>query len=159
MSNLVVTKNGNLVKRAPRNSGNFAGWTSFIDGLFADELGAFESKDFNQGVTSPRVNIKESADDFTLEMAVPGFKKSDFVIDIDNEELSIAAEIKVEEQSADAKYTRKEFGYGSFKRTFVLPEIAAEEGIQALYNEGILSVTIPKKEEAKPKPARTIKIS
>jgi HSP20 family protein len=159
MSNLVVTKNGNLVKRDSRNLGNFSGWTSFIDGLFADELRGFETRDFNQGITSPRVNIKESVDDFTLEMAVPGFKKSDFVIDIDNEELSVSAEIKTEDQNADSKYTRREFGYGSFKRTFLLPESASDEGIKAVYAEGILSISIPKKEEAKPKPAKTIKIS
>lgn len=159
MSNLVVTKNGNLVKRAPKNVGNFGSWNSFIDGLFSDDLGIFESKDFNQGITGPRVNIKESADDFILEMAVPGIKKDDFVIDIENEELSISAEIKTEEQGTEFKFTRREYGYGSFKRTFLLPETAADEHIKAVYADGILSVTIPKKEEAKPKPARSIKIS
>ena len=92
-------------------------------------------------------------------MAVPGFKKSDFKIGLENEKLSISAEIKVEEGEKEANFTRKEFSYESFKRTFILPETVDEGAINANYNNGILTVSIPKKEEAKPKPARTIEIS
>ena len=158
MSNLMLTKNGNFVKRNQQNLGNFPAWTSFIDELFNEELSNVKNTDFNKGITSPKVNIKESVDAYTLEMAVPGFKKSDFVIDLENENLSISAEIKTEEEQTKDNYTRKEFGYASFKRTFILPDTVEEDKIEAKYAEGILRLNIPKREEAKPKPARKITI-
>ena len=91
-------------------------------------------------------------------MAVPGFKKSDFMIDLENETLSVSAEIKNEQEETNDTYTRKEFGYASFKRTFLLPDTVQEDKIEATYAEGILSLSIPKREEAKPKPARKITI-
>ena len=92
-------------------------------------------------------------------MAVPGLKKSDFNIDIDNQVLSISTESKEQSEHQEGNYTRKEFGYSSFKRTFTLPESVNEEKINATYNEGILSILLPKKEEAKRKPTRNIQIS
>ncbi len=159
MSNLVLTKNGNIVRRIQPGLGNFPAWTSFIDDLFKEESGYIKNADFNKGITLPKVNIKESVDAYTLQMAVPGFKKSDFVIDVENENLTISADIRTEEEETKEDYTRKEFGYASFKRTFILPETVEEDKIEAAYTDGILSLNIPKKEEAKPKPARTIKIS
>ena len=88
-----------------------------------------------------------------------GLKKSDFHIDIDNQVLSISTETKVENERKEENYTRREFGYSSFKRTFTLPESVNDEKINAKYNEGILSIILPKKDEAKQKPARSIKIS
>ncbi|WP_223883330.1 MULTISPECIES: Hsp20/alpha crystallin family protein [Arenibacter] len=105
------------------------------------------------------VNIKETAEAYFVEMAVPGLNKSDFKIDIDNQVLSISAELEEESEDKQENYTRREFGYSSFKRSFNLPETVNEEHIEAKYNEGILSVHLPKKEEAKQKPVRTIKIS
>ena len=75
------------------------------------------------------------------------------------DELSISVEIKSEKDAVETPYTRREFTIGSFKRSFTLPETVNEEGIKAKYYEGILSVEIPKKEEAKPKAPRTIEIS
>ena len=92
-------------------------------------------------------------------MAVPGLKKSDFDINLDNNILSISAELNEQSEDNDEGYTRREFGYSSFKRTFTLPETVNDSKINANYNEGILNVRLPKKEEAKQKPARTIKIS
>jgi HSP20 family protein len=155
----MLTKNGNVVKRNQHGLGNFPAWTSFIDELFNEELSNVKNINFNNGMTAPKVNIKESVDAYTLEMAVPGFKKSDFIVDLENETLSVSAEIKNEEERKDDNYTRKEFSYASFKRTFVLPETVEEDKIEARYTDGILSLNIPKKEEAKPKPARTIEIS
>src|SRR5210317_1378831 len=97
MNNVMLTKNGNILKRKQYNSGNFPAWSSFIDELFKDELSSVKNTDFNKGSSSPKVNIKESSDAFILEMAVPGFKKSDFIIDLENETLSISTEIKTEE--------------------------------------------------------------
>ena len=159
MNNVMLTKNGNRIKRDRNNFANYGGWTSLIDELFSDDLQAVKNKDTNQQLSGPKVNIKESDEAYVLDMAVPGFKKSDFKIGLENEKLSISAEIKVEEGEKEANFTRKEFSYESFKRTFILPETVDEGAINANYNNGILTVSIPKKEEAKPKPARTIEIS
>ncbi len=158
MSNQMLTRNRNIVKRNLQTPGNFPAWTSFIDELFNDELSHVKNADFNNGISSPKVNIKESVDAYTLEMAVPGFKKSDFIIDLENENLSISADIKKEEEQTTDNYTRKEFGYATFKRTFILPDTVEGDKIEANYKDGILSLHIPKREEAKPKPARKITI-
>ena len=159
MNNVMLTKNGNIVNRKRNNSGTFPAWNSFIDELFKDEFDNVKNTDFNKGNTSPKVNIKETTDAFILEMAVPGFNKSDFVIDLENETLSISTEIKTEESETKDDYTRKEFGYASFKRSFILPDTVDGDKIEAAYTDGILGITIPKREEAKPKPARSIEIS
>ena len=158
MSNLMLTKQGNRLKRNQHRSGNFPAWSSFIDELLNEESGHIKNSDFNKGISSPKVNIKESIDGYTLEMAVPGFKKSDFMIDLENETLSVSAELKDEQEQSNDNYTRKEFGFASFKRTFLLPDTVQEDKIEATYADGILSLSIPKREEAKPKPARKITI-
>ncbi|SDS40158.1 HSP20 family protein [Formosa sp. Hel1_31_208] len=158
MSNLVnVPKNGSLVNS--NSNQNFPTLSNWLDDIFNRDLPSVVTSNFNTGITLPKVNIKESADDFTVEMAVPGLKKSDFQIDIDNQVLSISTETKEENKHKEENYTRREFSYSSFKRTFALPESVNDEKINASYNEGILSILLPKKEEAKQKPARSIKIS
>ncbi|AOW19164.1 heat-shock protein [Polaribacter vadi] len=133
--------------------------SNWLDDIFNRELPSVFTSNFNTGISLPKVNIKETADVFTVEMAVPGLKKSDFQIDLDNQILSISTEIKKENDHKEENYTRREFGYASFKRTFTLPESVDEEKINAKYEDGILSILLPKKEEAKQKPARTIRIS
>ncbi|MFD1162797.1 Hsp20/alpha crystallin family protein [Hwangdonia seohaensis] len=158
MSNLVnVPKNGSL-SNTNSNVG-FPNWSSWLDDVFNRELPSVFNSNFNTGMSLPKVNIKETADDFTVEMAVPGLKKSDFQIDLENQVLSISTETKEESEHKDENFTRREFGYSSFKRTFTLPESVDEDKIDARYNDGILSILLPKKEEAKQKPPRTIKIS
>lgn len=158
MSTLVnVPKNGSL---SNVNSGlNFPTWSSWIDEMFNRDLPAVFASNFNTGITLPKVNIKETADAFMVDMAVPGLKKSDFHIDLDNQVLSISAEMKEESEQQEENYTRREFGYSSFKRSFTLPESVDDTKIDARYKDGILNIHLPKKEEAKQKPARTIKIS
>ncbi|MGB5205776.1 Hsp20/alpha crystallin family protein [Eudoraea sp.] len=108
--------------------------------------------------TFPPVNILENETSFELELSVPGRKKEDFNIEIDEQVLTITSETKKEEEVKDARYTRKEFSYSSFKRSFTLPETVSEEGIKASYENGILRFSLPKKEEALPKPKRLIEI-
>ncbi|TYA78594.1 Hsp20/alpha crystallin family protein [Seonamhaeicola marinus] len=158
MSTLVnVSKNGGL---SNVNSGlNFPTLSSWIDDIFNRDLSPVFTSNFNTGITLPKVNIKETADAFVVDMAVPGLKKSDFNIDLDNHILSISTEIKEEGEHHEDYYTRREFGYSSFKRTFTLPESVDDGKIDAKYQDGILSIHLPKKEEAKQKPARTIQIS
>lgn len=158
MNNLVnVPKNGSLANS--NSNQNFPTWPNLLEDIFNRDLPSVFTSNFNNGFSMPKVNIKETADDFEVEMAVPGLKKSDFNIDIDNQVLSISTETKEENEHKEENYTRKEFGYSSFKRTFTLPESVNDENIHATYNEGILKILLPKKEEAKQKPARSIKIS
>ncbi|WP_242093178.1 Hsp20/alpha crystallin family protein [Aestuariivivens sediminicola] len=160
MSNLVtLPKNGNLARRHKNRLPNFPGLSTWFDDFTLGEFPSMFSSNFNTGISMPKVNIKEVSDAFIVEMAVPGLKKSDFDINLDNNLLSISAEIKQDNDNKDADYTRREFGYASFKRTFTLPETVNDSKINAHYNEGILSVHLPKKEEAKQKPSRSIKIS
>ena len=115
----------------------------------------------NTNTTIPGVNIKETADNFEVEVAAPGMTKKDFKIELDGNMLIISSEKSDQrEEKADEKYTRKEFSYQSFYRTFNLPkEVVDAEKIEAKYENGLLHLMIPKKEEAKQKPPRLIQIS
>jgi len=104
----------------------------------------------------PAANILEKEDGFGIELMVPGMKKEDFKIDLDKDILTISAEA---EQENVSNYTRREFGIGSFSRSFSIPESINTDEIKAEYNDGILKLHLPKKEEARAKPARTIEIS
>ena len=158
MSNLInVPKNGSL---SNTNSNlNFPSWSSWIDDIFNRELPSVFTSNYNTGMTLPKVNIRETSDAYFVDMAVPGMKKSDFEIHLEDQLLSISSEVKDEKEYQEDNFTRREFGYSAFKRSFTLPETVNEEKIKAKYSEGILSVHLPKKEEAKQKPPRTITIS
>jgi HSP20 family protein len=107
----------------------------------------------------PAVNILERKDDFIIELAVPGMNKNDFKLEVDKGVLSISAEKKEEVKDENERFTRKEFSYTSFKRSFSLPEHVNTENITAEYKDGVLMMVLPKKEEAKAKASREIKIS
>jgi HSP20 family protein len=109
-------------------------------------------------LTLPAVNVREGETDFTLELAIPGREKSDFNIEVDDHVLTISMELKDETETNEEGFTRREFKYGSFKRAFTLPETVNEDAIEANYQAGILRFTLPKKEEALPKPKRLIEI-
>ncbi len=96
----------------------------------------------------PAANISETDKEYKIELAVPGFKKEEVKINLENEVLSITAENKTEKEEKTKKYTRKEFSYGSFNRSFQLPKVANAEKIHAKYEDGLLKLDIPKKEEA-----------
>jgi HSP20 family protein len=115
--------------------------------------------DMDKRMATPAVNIIESKDDFRIELAVPGLEKSDFNIDIENNVLTISAEKEVKSEEKDERIMRKEFNYSNFSRSFTLPQTLDADKISAKHKDGVLNVIIPKKEEAKEKPARTIKIS
>ena len=111
------------------------------------------------GVMAPRVNVSSTDEGFVLEMAAPGWTKSDFNIQLDDDLLTVSAELKVDEGAPKVNYSRKEFGVSSFQRSFRLPEVVDGEKIAATYENGILKVDIPKKEEAKPLPPKSISIA
>lgn len=142
----------NLVKR---NNSNGA-FPFVMDELFRDLMGGTQ---YVNKVTVP-VNIKESQNSFLVELVAPGFKKEDFNVELDNDVLTISAKVKEEKtEQEEGKFTRKEFSFSSFKRSFTLPETVKHEDINALYEDGVLKVTLPKKEEALPKEKRVIDIS
>lgn len=106
----------------------------------------------------PSVNIRERVEDFKIDLAVPGMNKKDFNVEVEEGVLTITGERKEENVENNEKLTRREFHYGSFKRTFSLPESANPDKITANYNDGILSLTIGKREELKSKPKKHIAI-
>jgi HSP20 family protein len=97
----------------------------------------------------PAVNITDNKDDFMVSLAVPGMKKDDFNIDVDGNMLTISCEKEDEKEDKNSKYTRKEYNYSSFSRSFTLPDEVNKEKIDARYEEGVLKLMLPKKEEAK----------
>ncbi|KKO92563.1 MULTISPECIES: Hsp20/alpha crystallin family protein [Sphingobacterium] len=96
----------------------------------------------------PAVNISESEKSFKIEMAAPGLDKSDFKINVDKNLITISAEKKEESVSEEKLYSKKEFNYSSFSRSFTLPETVDYSNIEAAYEGGILILTVGKKEDA-----------
>lgn len=111
------------------------------------------------GVSTPAINVIENTDDFQIEVAAPGLDKQDFKIDLDNNVLTISSEKEQKNEDKDGRYMRREFSYTSFTRSFSLPEAVNAEKIKANHRDGILRITIPKREEAKRKPPKQIAIS
>ena len=143
---------------ARRNEGYFP---SFVDRFFNNELMDWGNSNFSSTNTSlPAVNVKETGDDYMIEVAAPGMKKKDFKINYHNNVLTISSERQEEKEDKDDNYSRKEFSYQSFQRSFTVPQQSVDgDKIEASYNDGILNIKLPKREELKPKPAKEIKIS
>jgi HSP20 family protein len=109
--------------------------------------------------TLPAVNIKETENDFTVEVAAPGMSKKDFKINLEDNVLTISSEKVNEKEDEKENYTRREYSYQSFERKFNLPkDVVASDKITASYKNGELLINIPKKEEAKPVPPRLIEV-
>lgn len=106
----------------------------------------------------PAVNITEHKDAYEVSLAVPGMKKEDFKIDVDGNMLTISSEKEESKEEKDKKFTRKEYNYSSFSRSFTLPEEINREKIDAKYNNGILKISLPRKEEAKKLTAKNIAV-
>jgi len=119
-----------------------------FDDLFGNEKKEkMERKNYE---CAPSTNILETNENFTLQMAVPGVKKEDIKIDLEKNILNISSEKSAEEKTDESvQYTRKEFMYGTFCRSFTLPETIDTDNIGAEVKDGILTVTLPKKEETK----------
>lgn len=119
-------------------------FNNVFDSLFSDALNK------NYGVNKvPHVNIYEGANEYKIELAAPGLSKEDFKIDLKKDNLSVWVEKKAENTDVQKDYTRKEFEYSSFARSFVLPEGIDADQITAAYTDGILTITVGKKDEAK----------
>ncbi len=98
---------------------------------------------------TPAVNITEEKDDYLVSLAAPGLKKDDFKIDVEGNTLTISSEKEEKKEEKEAKYTRKEYSYSSFERSFTLPDEVNKDKIEARYEDGLLKLILPKREEAK----------
>lgn len=133
---------------------------TFFDDFFEDR---FMKPDFKflpkNFFRMPAVNIRERELEFQIDFAVPGMKKEDFKIKLEGNMLTVSSDKEFEKEEKDENFTRREFGFSEFSRSFNLPEYVKMEDIKAMYEEGVLKLFIPKKEEAKVKPFKEIKIS
>ena len=143
-----------------RTKPNDAGFQGLFDNLFSPEFNVLNRSGFSTATYSlPKVNIKEDKDGYQLELAVPGMAKEDFKIKLDQDVLTVSSEKKEEAEKDTKAYSRLEFSYQSFERKFNLPESTDSEKITASYVNGVLSIQIPKREEAKPQPPKSIDIA
>ena len=133
---------------------------NLLDDFFGRDLMSNVFDD-HTGVSVPAVNVIENNDEFRIEVAAPGLDKKDFKIDLDNNVLTISSEkeMKDEETDKNGKFMRREFSYSSFKRSFSMPQSVEADKINAKHKDGVLYISIPKREEAKQKPPKQISIS
>jgi len=129
--------------------------TDFVSNFFDPEFNDF----FDKRASDPSANIIEKPEGFELEIAAPGLKKEDFNINLENSILTISSELEDEKNEEGKNYTRKEFYYGSFSRSFTLPKSIDTEKIKADYWNGILKIGLPKRDEAQLEVKKEIKIS
>jgi HSP20 family protein len=126
---------------------------SVFDDFFKPWNEWFDNSSFLGRVMNvPAVNIIEQKNDYLVSLAVPGLKKEDFKIDVEGNMLTISSEKQESKEEKDKKFNRKEYSYSSFSRSFTLPEEINKEKIEATYEDGVLKISLPRKEEAK-KPA------
>ena len=159
MNNLIPTLRKSSEGNSNLGFASLPSLSSWMDDILNETSGNHFVSNFNTGITLPAVNVLDKAEEYVVEMAVPGLKKSDFDINLDNHMLTISATLNSENEDLRENYTRREFGYSSFKRTFSLPETVEMDKIKAKYEDGLLMVVLPKREEAKKKPLKQIKVS
>ena len=106
----------------------------------------------------PAVNISEKEDSFHLELVAPGKEKKDFDVDLEEDTLTISTSSENETVEDDTQFTRREFDYASFQRSFRIPETIDTKNIKANYKNGLLSIVLPKRKEAIPEPKKQIEI-
>lgn len=128
-------------------------WNNFSD-FFEDEF--FKTR-LGNGETLPKVNVVDNDGNYEVEFSSPGFDKEDIKVEVDNGRLTVSAESKEEVREEEKNYTRKEFSSKSFTRSFVLPEDADADNIDANYKDGILHLTINKSKDYTP-PKKQIEV-
>lgn len=135
-----------LVKFNPekKNSSLMPGFNDMFESVLGDTF--FSDRRI---AGTPLVNISENSESFQIELAVPGLKKTDFSISVERNMLTISTERSEEHQPIEKAYNRREFSYSAFTRAFSLPEGADIDHISASYTDGILMLSVPKKEEAR----------
>lgn len=148
---IVKRNSGSMLSASPR---------ALFDDFFSRELFNWGNTNFSSTLTTvPSVNIMENPDHFEVEVAAPGMEKKDFQITLEGNLLTISSSRKNETEETKDRYTRKEFSYQSFRRSFELAkDVVDEEHIEAKYENGVLKLTIPKTEKAKKQAPRLIEI-
>ena len=148
----LLRRNGSLLNQLP---------TLFDDFINRDNFNWRMSNFSNTNTTIPAVNIKETAESYKVEVAAPGMSKNDFKVSLEGDLLTISSEkSEQQEETESEKFTRREFSYQAFERSFTLhKEVVDLDKIEAKYEEGVMSLLIPKKEEVKVKAPRLINIS
>ena len=131
--------------------------------FFPSLVDEFVNRDWNIelpsfSTTVPAVNIIEKETEYKIELAVPGMRKDHFEIEMEEGILSISANQDEEKTSEKGKFTRREFSYNSFRRSFTIPESVDPVKIDANYTEGVLFISLPKRKEALPQPKKLINI-
>ncbi len=142
-----------VIRRTPMNSPFLPDW---LEDFFSSEVNPMTK---SRTASVPMVNIFENDESYRIELAAPGLKKEDFNIKLDNDVLSISSEQENKIETSNEVCTKREYSYDSFVRSFTLPEAADKEKISAKTEDGILKITIMKREEDKIKPVREIEIS
>ncbi len=132
---------------------NFPSWPSLVD-FFDDDRLKFR---FNNGDWMPAVNVIDNEGEYEIEVAAPGLKKEDFNVTVKNNVLTITGKTEKEEEEKDRNFTRREFSYKSFTKSFTLPEDADPDDIDAKYKDGVLKLMVKKTEKALP-PKKEVKI-
>jgi HSP20 family protein len=122
---------------------------SVFDDFFKPWNELYEGGLWGRTMNIPAVNITEQKDDYEVALAVPGMKKDDFNIDVDGNMLTISSQKEEKKEDKEARFTRREYSFSSFERSFTLPDEVNREKIEARYEDGILKLVLPKKEEAK----------
>lgn len=136
-------------------------WPSLLNGPVLSDFfdnDRFFDADWLRKQSVPAVNVKETEKTFEIELAAPGLTKKDFEISVDNGMLTISSETKEEKEEKEKNYTRREFSYSSFSRSFTLPENVNEEDVKAYYEDGILKLHIAKKAIGTSKPKKAIEV-
>jgi HSP20 family protein len=129
-------------------------------GLFGEAmLGEKCGHPTNNSSTMPAVNVKETSDKYTIDVSAPGMKKADFILKMEDQTLSVSSEKQSEKNVEGEKFTRREFQYHAFKRNFSIPESVNVTEISATYENGILSINLPKKTQDQKQASRKIEIS
>jgi HSP20 family protein len=136
-------------------------WPSLINGNWLSDFfdnDRFFDSDWMRKQSVPAVNVKETEKGFDIELAAPGLSKKDFNITVENKVLTISSEKKEEKEEKEKEYTRREFSYSSFSRSFALPENVNEENVHATYTDGLLKLSLTKKALPKEKATKAIEV-
>lgn len=150
--NLTIRKNGGL----PSLLSEF-----FDSSLIGKDLFDLDSDFFPSrlGINVPTANITETPKEYKLELAAPGLERKDFNVEVDDHTLKISAEKEEEKKEKDGKYSRREYSFNSFSRSFTLPDDVKEGSIDARYENGVLKISIPKVKETEAKPAVKVAVA
>jgi HSP20 family protein len=145
-----------LIKR----NEDYPAWSNLFNDFFNRDWLDWTNRNFSDtNTTLPSVNILEGTDSYEVDMAAPGLEKKDFKIELNHGVLTISSEKKVENETKKGmQFSRREYSYQSFSRSFTLPDTVESEKISAKYENGVLKVVIPKKDVTKTRSSKTIEI-